>query len=360
MSGVANKRVSNTALVDVHQQQIANGESFFEEQSLPISILDDFKSAASETEYEISANTRRVYLSSFRIFGEYCQQHKLNTLPADPRSVIAFIGQQKEIINPKSGAQLSKQTLTTRLAAIRFYHIQAGFHSPTEHPLVLRVMRGLSRNKHRLTSDYDQQPIMYDELELLLQTIDKQSQALTKARDKAIIQLGFQGGFRRSELAEIRVNHVNFLRNKLKVRLAFSKSNQQGHKEWKDLPDSEAFSALSAVKHWLEISKIKQGHLFRSLSRDGQQLRPYQLASHGNADNGVTNNSGFLRGDDIYQIIKKYCDKAGLSSEFYGAHSLRSGCVTQLHENDKDHLYIMARTGHTDPRSLRHYLKPKD
>lgn len=352
--------------LDVHQQNTANNELFFEEHSLPLSILDDYKSAASETEYEISANTRRVYRASFGIFSAYCQQHQLNVLPADPRSVISFIGQQKEIINPKTGMQLSKQTMTSRLAAIRFYHIQAGFHSPTEHPLVLRVMRGLSRNQHRITTEYDQQPIMYDELEIMIQAVDKQPQKLTKARDKAIIQLGFQGGFRRSELAALKVNHLNFLRSKLKVRLAYSKSNQQGNKEWKDLPESEPFSALNAVKHWLDVSNISQGHLFRSLTRDGQSIREYQIANNTlnnqHADDNVLSkkNSGFLVGDDIYQIIRKYCRKAGLSADFYGAHSLRSGCVTQLHENDKDHLYIMGRTGHTDPRSLKHYLKPKD
>lgn len=346
-----------------HPRQVTSDKSFFEEMELPISILDDFKSAASETEYELAPNTRRVYRSSFNIFTQYCQHHGLSHLPADPRSVISFVGHQKEQVHQKTGMQFSKQTITTRLAAIRFYHIQAGFHSPTEHPLVIRVMRGLSRNKHRVTSDYDQQPIMYDELELLLQTIDKQGQELTRARDKAIIQLGFQGGFRRSELADIQVNHINFMREKLKVRLAYSKSNQQGHKEWKDLPESELFSASSAVKHWLEVSQLTQGHLFRSLSRDGQRLRPYSVANNASIDiddNLPQVNRGFLRGDDIYQMIKKYCAKAGLSPEFYGAHSLRSGCVTQLHENDKDHLYIMARTGHTDPRSLRHYLKPKD
>ena len=247
------------------------------------------------------------------------------------------------------------------MAAIRYHHIQAGFHSPTEHPLVIRVMRGLSRNQSRHVSDYDQQPIMYDEVEMLIQAIDEQVQPLTRARDKAIIQLGLQGGFRRSELADIKVQYVSFLRNKLKVRLPYSKSNQQGQREWKDLPDHEPFAALNAVKNWLSLANIEDGHLFRSLSRDGKYLRPYQIVEHhSEANSSLHKNSGFLTGDDIYRIIKKYCTKAGLPAKFYGAHSLRSGCVTQLHENDKDHLYIMARTGHTDPRSLRHYLKPRD
>ena len=290
---------------------VNSGEKrFFEETELPISILDDYKSAASETEYEISENTRRVYRSSFSIFSHYCNEHGLNYLPADPRSVISFIGHQKETIQARTGVQLSRQTLTTRLAAIRYFHIQAGFHSPTEHPLVIRVMRGLSRNKYRTVSDYDQQPIMYDELEMLLNVIDQHPQEITRARDKAIIQLGFQGGFRRSELAEIQVSHLSFLRNKLKVRLPYSKSNQQGQREWKDLPQTEPFSAFDAVKHWLAISKIQQGHLFRSLSRDGQQVRTYSVAkmkTSSSADFVTTEsrNSGFLRGDDIYQMIRK-------------------------------------------------------
>ncbi|MCL1096020.1 site-specific integrase [Shewanella kaireitica] len=331
----------------------SGNNDFYQEAELPISMLNDFESAAKETRYEISKNTRRVYRSSFGIFKTYCETHGLSSNPADPRTVISFIGHQKDFYQAKSGHQLSTQTINSRLAAIRFYHIQSGSPSPTEHPLVTRVMRGLMRNHTRIVSDYDQQPIMYDELELLIQAIEGQSQALTQKRDKAIVLLGFQGGFRRSELANIKVNHLSFLRDKLKVRLPYSKSNQQGQREWKVLPKEETFSAYEPVKDWINAAKITEGHLFRSLTRDGRYIRDYQVLD---ANSG----KGFLRGDDIYQLIKRYCNKADLDPRFYGAHSLRSGCVTQLHENNKDHLYIMGRTGHTDPRSLNHYLKPND
>ena len=201
---------------------------------------------------------------------------------------------------------------------------------------------------------------MYDELELLIHVISNQPQLLTRVRDKAMLQLGLQGGFRRSELANIEVGHVAFLRDKLKVRLPYSKGNQQGQKEWKVLPKAEPFSAYDAVKEWITLANIDSGHLFRSLSRDGLSIRPYQVQDKTSQAQVVQRQSGFLRGDDVYQVIKKYCQKAGLNADFFGAHSLRSGCVTQLYENDKDHLYIMSRTGHNDPRSLKHYLKPKD
>ncbi|BDM64346.1 integrase [Shewanella sp. NFH-SH190041] len=330
-------------------------DQYYSEQNLPASILSDFQQAAAETEFEVTANTRRSYQTSFAIFQGYCEHHGINALPADPRAVISFIGQQKELFQ-ENGCQLSRQTLTTRLAAIRHYHIEAGFKSPTDHPMLLRIMRGLSRNHYRVQADYDQQPIMYHELAMLLECVDKQKHPLLACRDRALLTLGFQGGFRRSELAGMQVQHVSFLRDKLRVRLPYSKSNQAGQKEWKDLPFAEPMACGEFIKAWLDISQITSGHLFRSISRDGQQLRPYQLKD---ATDPASRNSGFLNGDDVYRTVRKYCKQAGLGEQWFGAHSLRSGCVTQLHENDKDTLYIMGRTGHTDPRSLRHYLKPK-
>ncbi len=329
-------------------------EQYHQESNLPSSILDDFHNAAAETEFEVSANTRRNYATSFSIFQDYCQHHGMSALPADPRAVISFIGHQKDLYL-ESGVQLSKATLISRLAAIRFYHLQAGFRTPTDHPMLLRIMRGISRNQYRQQAHYDQQPIMYTELSRLLSAVDSQQSALLKMRDKALITLGFQGGFRRSELASLQTQHLTFLHDRLRVRLAFSKSNQQGGKEWKDLPYSEQFAAADYVRRWLEISQLSSGHLFRSISRCGKFTRPYERKMPGSSGR----NSGFLNGDDVYRTVRKYCKIAGLGESWFGAHSLRSGCVTQLHENDKDTLYIMGRTGHTDPRSLRHYLKPK-
>ncbi|MCL1077211.1 site-specific integrase [Parashewanella spongiae] len=332
-----------------------------EESYFPQSVTDDLNSAVQETKHQISINTQRSYKSSFNIFHEYCEQHGLSVIPADPRSIMAFIGFQKSQIN-MTGHHFSLPTINSRLAAIRFYHQQAGFVSPTEHPDVLKILRGLSRNQYRNTVQYHQQPIMYDELELLINMIEQNENELIRLRDKALILLGFQGGFRRSELSKIQVEHISFLPKKMKVRLPYSKANQQGKNEWKLLPTSENFSAYTSIKNWLTVAGITSGHVFRSISRDGKSIRPYFVASdHSNTSNlKDQTNSGFINGDDIYRIIKKYCNKAGLDPEFYGAHSLRSGCVTQLHENDKDYLYIMSRTGHADPRSLKNYLKPKD
>lgn len=78
-----------------HHNNRAEQPRFFEETFLPQSVRSDYLSAAEETEYEISVNTRRVYNTSFNVFSRYCAEHQLQALPADPRSVISFIGHQK-------------------------------------------------------------------------------------------------------------------------------------------------------------------------------------------------------------------------------------------------------------------------
>lgn len=334
---------------------------WYEENHFPQSVTDDLDSAIQEVKHQISLNTQRSYKASFNIFHTYCEQHGLSALPADPRSIMAFIGFQKSQLN-MSGHHLSLPTFNSRLAAIRFYHQQAGFVSPTEHPDVLKILRGLSRNQYRNTLTYNQQPIMYDELEVLISVIDQTENELIRLRDKSLILLGFQGGFRRSELSKIQVEHITFLPKKMKIRLPYSKSNQQGKSEWKLLPSSENYSAHNVLKDWLSVAGITSGHVFRSISRDGKSIRPYFVAppKDSTVNHNKQKNSGYINGDDVYRIIKKYCNSAGFDHEFYGAHSLRSGCVTQLHENEKDYLYIMSRTGHSDPRSLKNYLKPKD
>ena len=353
-----------------HQQPNNNGlvpSEYHQEGQLPAEMVGHVNSAAEETKHTTSANTLRSYSSAFRIFCEYCAQYGVSSLPADPMVVVAFLGYQKELLQ-QNGKQLSNSTMSTRLAAIRHFHIKAGYPTPCDHPAILEVMKGIQRNRERNTLVADQQPILNEEMELLLRHVESKSEGLIKYRDKALLLLARQGGFRRSELESLVVENLTFNRNSLKVDLPFSKTNQNGKKEWKELPRIESYSAYDAVKQWLDIANIDAGHVFRSTTRRGKRLRPYSgdieitdqtpdYMTHANTESAVS--YGYLKGNDIYRIIQQYAKAVGLNAKQFGAHSMRSGCVTQLHEDNRDSLYIMARTGHSDPRTLLHYLKPK-
>ena len=108
-------------------------------------------------------------------------------------------------------------TIDRRLAAIRFIHEQARTVgrldeealSPTEHPMVRRTRRNLARRLG--TAPENRRKALYTEdIQRILTTL---GDTPIGARDRALLLVGFAGGFRRSELVGIDVEHVEPMPN---------------------------------------------------------------------------------------------------------------------------------------------------
>ena len=56
-------------------------------------------------------------------------------------------------------------------------------------------------------------------------------------------------------------------------------------------------------------------------------------------------------------LIKEYLDLAGIDSENYSGHSLRSGFATTAAEAGAEERTIMAMTGHKSTEMVRRYIK---
>jgi len=332
---------------------LKNDSEYFFEEEMPSSFNKFADSVEQLLNNTRAKKTIETYENNIKPFFEFCRTNGVQAIPADPRTVAVFISYQANHCLSQSGKALSVNTIATRIAAIRHFHINSGHPSPTDHQICIDTFDGLKRVRERSTLDTSQDPILYLDLKELLEAIGPDVN-LKAVRDKAILTLGLQGGFRRSELCALKVEDLSFRRNALRINIKFSKANQKNKLEWKELPIDEPFASYHFVQKWIELSGITDGHLFRSISRDKQTVRKYEE----NEKNGKIH--GILSGNDIYRMIKQYSVAAGLQASRIGAHSLRSGCVTQLAENDKTDLYIMGRTGHQDPRTLQNYIKRKD
>ncbi|QIR16576.1 tyrosine-type recombinase/integrase [Shewanella aestuarii] len=332
---------------------LKNEADYFFEDEMPPSFNQFADSVEALLNNTRASKTIETYEDNIKPFYEFCAANGVQAIPADPRTVAIFISYQANHCVSQYGKALSVNTIATRIAAIRYFHIKSGLPSPTDHQICIDTFDGLKRVRDRQTQDTRQDPILYPDIESLLEAIGPDD-TLKAVRDKAILTLGLQGGFRRSELCALKVNDLSFRRNALRIDIKFSKANQKNKLEWKELPIDEPFAAYPFVQRWLAYSGITGGHLFRSISRDKQTIRTYE------EDIAAGKVNGILSGNDIYRMIKQYSVAAGLQASRIGAHSLRSGCVTQLAENDKTDLYIMGRTGHQDPRTLQNYIKRKD
>ena len=149
-------------------------------------------------------------------------------------------------------------------------------------------------------------------------------------RDKAIILLGFAGGFRRSELVSLEKSDLEFISEGLKITLRKSKSDQYGQGLIKGIPyfKNTKYCPVIAVKEWISSSD----------NLGGKKLFPYSDKT-------------------VALIVKKYLGLIGLDSKQYSGHSLRSGFATSTAASGADERSIMAMTGHKSTEMVRRYIK---
>ena len=165
---------------------------------------------------------------------------------------------------------------------------------------------------------------------ILTTSLDAQIKDIkNKIRDKAIILVGFSGGFRRSELVNIDYDDLEFVSEGVKIFIKRSKTDQSGEGMIKAIPyfDNKTFCPVLALKNWIEHSEIKSGRLFD------------------------------ISDKSISLIIKKYASLAGLDPNKYGGHSLRSGFATSAAESGAEERNIMAMTGHKTTQMVRRYIQ---
>ena len=189
-------------------------------------------------------------------------------------------------------------------------------------------LHGIKRVKG--TNQKSKKPILINELKLIINAIDHANQSEKKKnRDKALILVGFSGGFRRSELVNIYYDDIEFVSEGAKIFIKRSKTDQSGEGMIKAIPyfDNKAFCPVLSLKHWINNCEIKTGKIFD------------------------------ISDKSVALIIKKYVSFAGLDPKKYGGHSLRSGFATSAAESGAEERNIMAMTGHKTTQMVRRYIQ---
>ncbi len=160
--------------------------------AVDISVLrlraEDFVRAAK------SPATLRAYRSDWADFVSWCQVRQLCPLPAYPASVALYI------IDPASCRAAG--TITRRLTSITKAHETAGFETPstTRHIAVGETLKGIRRTIG--IAQKCKAPLLTKDLRKIVEEL---LEGLVGLRDRAILLVGYAGGFRRSELAALLV-----------------------------------------------------------------------------------------------------------------------------------------------------------
>ena len=278
-----------------------------------------------------SDNTLKAYEADWNDFSAWCKYNALTDLPAEPETIVNYINDLAD--------DAKANTVSRRVSAISENHIAAGFQAknPARSGLVRSALDAIRREKG--TMQRGKSPILMEDIEEL--TLCFTADDIVAIRDKALLFLGFAGAFRRSELVNIQVEDLTFSTEGLIVLIAQSKGDQFGEGNYVAIPyaPSESLCPVTAVQHWLEVSGLHKGPLFRPFKRN-KELRQAQLSDK-----------------SVALIVKKYIALSGLDPADFAGHSLRRGFATSAAQHNVDEYTIMKQTRHKSEKMVRRYIE---
>jgi integrase len=277
---------------------------------------------ADLVERSISDSTRRAYRSDLAHFLSWGGR-----LPADPGFVASYLAAHAEA--------LSVATLVRRLATISMAHEARDLPNPCRSKVVRSTLRGIKRTRGVL--QHEASPLLKEDL---FRVLDAMGDGVKSARDRALLLIGFAGGFRRSELVGLDCADISQVRQGIIVTLRRSKTDQEGAGRKVGIPHGRTkHCPVVALEKWLSAAAIENGPIFRPVDRRGR-IAVERLSA-----------------EAVSLTVKGRVAAAGIDSSGFSGHSLRAGFATSATQAGASSLKIRAQTGHASDAMLARYVR---
>lgn len=293
-------------------------------RSSPLTRLDQLAAIPEEEIWlakQKSAQTRRAYRLDVRHFMRALGITSTDMLrQVDHRAVIAWERMQRE----QDGAAPS--TVRRRLAALSSLFKHLVKHGTASRNPVVDVDRPTINRDEGSTAAFSKAQGR--------QLLDAPpADTLAGLRDRAILSVGLQVGFRRAEIAALNVGDLHQNRGFDALRV----TRKGGRREALAINPQ----ATQRIRAYLEVA----GHgdqldapLFRPLRGNARPLDPA-----GRMDPGA-----------IDRMVRKYAAQIGLARG-YSAHSMRATFITTALENGAQLEDVQKAAGHRDPSTTKLY-----
>lgn len=274
----------------------------------PGGLVAEIAAARSYRTQAKAPNTLRAYQSDWRQFEGWCDERRLESLPARPEAVATYLA------SLAMGGK-ADSTITRHAAAICWRHKQEGLVPPSardERMVIADTLAGIHREQ-RARPSRKKAAISAADLARMIAAAEGQS---TRAiRDRAILALGLAAALRRSELVALQLKDCEPVREGLKLTVRHSKTDQQGEGQVIAVPAGKVVKPVARLNAWLGVRGGAAGPLFLQIDPHGR------LTAEPMSDRSVA------------RLVQRYAGKAGLDPDTVGGHSLRAGFLTEAARN---------------------------
>lgn len=286
---------------------------------------------------EGSDNTRLAYSADLRTYEAFCALHQLAPWPAALETLASYVAHLADV-----GRKLA--TINRHLAAIEKNHQLLGLPSAINAPALDVLRKGVARE---IGKKQKQAPAF--SVPHLKRAIDRLDLSRPDGlRARALLLLGFTGAFRRSELVDINLEHLEIVHDVadevLVITLPKSKANQAGEAEQKVIfyAENPAYCPIEAYKAWIALLGSRtEGPLFVSLkrSRPGTPGKPTEKR---------------LADRRVNLLVKEHLGAK------YSAHSLRVAFITTAKLAGQSNDFIKNQTKQKTDAMISRYTRLDD
>jgi len=289
----------------------------------PLAALLEWQAMA---EGAYSANTLRAQKADGEVFQAFCEAQGERYLPADPKTVRAFIEDRV-----KAGKKPA--TIKRYVATISRVHTAAHLLNPCSSEA---VRLGLKKMGRETSARQDQaHPLSWKDIK---DFIESAGQGLRADRERAMLCVAYETLARRGELVALEVRDIDFHPNgtgQALIRRGKTDAEGQGRVAYLSR------TTVRWLKVWLEHAEVEEGAVFRRLiGRDqiGGPLNPGSIAL----------------------IFKRVAQWIGMPARYVAAisgHSTRVGATQDLAALDIDLAAITQAGGWKSPRMPLQYAE---
>ena len=342
--------ISENADTDTDAASAENGaaENKSTESALPATASDLWGDVVTKATKGLAPSTSRVYAGHLRTFRDWCQTgaapEGASILPAAPEVVEQYLTQKME------GRSVS--WMRQAVAALDRLHKRTGHAAPSNNAAVEAAVQDLAREHG--TPARKKTPMRTADVKAAVDAIEEPrpegepsirwawGNYFRFIRDRAVLLVGYTGAFRRSELAQIRVEHLDFSEEGVEVLIPRSKGDQSGSGQIVAINRLNGpYCPVKALLAWIRAARIESGPIFRRVRQRGAVATDTEATA--------------LSGRSVRRIIGDAADAADLEGDFAG-HSLRRGHLTEAALRGASLVDMQRQARHADPATTTQYI----
>ena len=348
--GHDNRALSCAMVFDMTQNALATAHPMTNElATLDQATQDKIKQAVTASK---AANTLRAYQSDLRQVANYLaetgHQHLVRTDQANPNRWQLVAPMSAPLVAgylvERSAQGVAVSSLRRHVASLSKWHQLAAQGSgldianPCDTNLVRDTMQGLRKSNARTPDKAP--PILEHHLVRMVKSLDMLT--LRGHRDRALLLLGWCAALRRSELAKLNWDQVQFVAGQgLVITVQGAKTDHAGEGQQVGVPyqNNPELCPVHALREWQEVAQADttQGPVFTQIGKHGNNLG---LAMSGQA---------------VGNVVAQVADQAQL--EGFTAHSLRAGLATAAILAGRAEAEVMTTTRHKSQAVFRGYVR---